>query len=143
MKSVGTAVGGYSVKKFYAEYQNIVMGPKGSNCGSKGYLEITITNDNVRDFTDRYAVEGSKLIRLDPDTIKKYIGKKIKVRTPMFCTTDTICNVCFGDKPYKLGIKNVGLTAAKIGSNFVNLGMKSFHDTSMKLYEINPDKILL
>ena len=142
-KSVGTAVGGYTVKKFYAEYQNLVVGPKGSDCHSKRTLEILITDKNKNSFKNRYIMEGSKVIRLDAKTLPKYVGKKVHLRTPMFCTTEHICNVCFGDSAYNVGIKNVGLTASKIGSNFVNLGMKAFHDTSMKLNEVDPKNILL
>lgn len=142
-KSVGTAVGGYAVKKFYAEYQNIRIGPKGSNCGSLGALEMKLTEDNYAGYIDRYIMEGKKVIHLDEKNIKSYIGKTVRLRSPMFCTTDKICNVCFGDLPYKLGIENVGLTTAKIGSNFVNLGMKSIHNSSMKIKELDINDILL
>lgn len=142
-KSVGTAVGGYAVKRFYAEYQNIVIGPKGSDCHSLMTLEIQLDNNNYKDYIDRYIVEGKRLVKLNASNIKSYIGKTVHLRSPMFCTSEKLCNVCFGDLPYRLGVKNVGLTAAKIGSNFVNLGMKSFHDSSMKLNEVNPDKMLV
>lgn len=127
----------------YAEYQNIVIGPKGSDCHSRMTLEVQIDNSNYKDYIDRYIVEGTRLVKLNISNIKSYIGKTVKLRSPMFCTSEKLCNVCFGDLPYRLGVKNVGLTAAKIGSNFVNLGMKSFHDSSMKLNEINPDKMLV
>ena len=143
MKSVGTAVGGYQVKKFYAEYQNAVLGKKGSNCGTTKTIEILLTKDNAVNFKNRYIMEGSRLICLTPDVMEKYIGKKVHMRTPLFCTNEHYCNICFGDSPYNVGIENVGLTASKIGSNFVNLGMKSFHDSSMKLYEVDPKDILL
>lgn len=127
----------------YAEYQNIVLGPKGSDCHSLMTLELLIDDSNYKDYIDRYIMEGKKLIKLTASSIKSYIGKHVHMRSPMFCTSEKICNVCFGDLPYRLGITNVGLTAAKIGSNFVNLGMKSFHDSSMHLNEINPDKMLV
>lgn len=142
-KAVGTRVGGYSVKRFYAAFQNIVLDKKGSDCGSKMTRLTEITPATKDDSLYRYIVEGNKIIRLTPDNIGKYMGKTVHMRSPLYCTSGHFCNVCFGDKPYMVGIKNVGLTAAKIGSNFINLSMKSFHDTSMHLYEINPDDILL
>lgn len=33
-KAVGTQRGGYIVKQFYASYQGVVLGDKGSDCGS-------------------------------------------------------------------------------------------------------------
>jgi hypothetical protein len=142
-KSVGTAVGGYAVKRFYAEFQSITLGPKGSNCNSLRTLELKLTESNYNGYIDRYIVEGKKIIKLDEKNIKSYIGKTIHLRSPMFCTSDKICNVCFGDLPYKLGIKNVGLTAAKIGSNFVNLGMKTFHNSTMKIKELDVNDLLV
>lgn len=142
-KAVGTRVGGYLTKKMYAEFQNIVLGPKGSDCGSKRTLEMELTDSNKNDLLYRYIVDGKHLVKLVPENISKYMNKKLHVRSPMFCTSEHICNVCYGDKAYMIGVKNVGLTAAKIGSNFINLGMKSFHDATMKLNHIDPKKILL
>ena len=142
-KAVGTQVGGYTVKRFYASFQNIVLGPKGSDCHSKGTIDVLVDAKSKEDCMYRYIVEGSKLVRLDDHNIDKYMGKVVKMRTPMYCTAEHICNVCFGDKPYMVGIENVGLTAGKIGSNFINLSMKSFHDTSMKLESVDPNKIIL
>lgn len=142
-KAVGTQVGGYTVKRFYAAFQNITMDEKGTDCHSKGTLTITVNKDNKEDCMFRYIMEGKKVVRLDESNIGKYMGKTVQLRSPMFCTQTQLCNTCFGDKPYMVGIKNVGLTAGKIGSNFVNLSMKSFHDTTMKLEEIKPEDILL
>lgn len=142
-KAVDTKVGGYAVKRFYAEFQGIVLGPKGSDCGSKRTIEVLVEDYNKNDCLYRYIIEGKHLVKITPENINKYMGKKVNMRTPMFCTSEHHCNVCFGDKPYMIGVKNIGLTAAKIGSNFVNLGMKSFHKATMSLNEINPKNILL
>ena len=142
-KAVGTQVGGYTVKRFYAAFQNIVLDKKGSDCGSKGTLLVQVTKDNKLDCMYRYIVEGSKIVRLDESNIGKYMGKTVRMRSAMYCTTSKRCNKCMGDKPYMVGIENVGLTAGKIGSNYVNLSMKSFHDTTMKLGEIKADNIFL
>lgn len=142
-KAVGTAVGGYTVKRFNAAFQNVVLDKKGSDCHSHATLDIVLTKGNREDCMYRYIVEGKKLVRLDDHNIDKYMGKTIHLRSPLYCTGENICNICYGDKPYMVGLKNVGLTFSKIGSNFVNLGMKSFHDTSMKLEKINPEDVLL
>ena len=106
-------------------------------------LELKLTESNYNGYIGRYIVEGKKIIKLDEKNIKSYIGKTVHLRSPMFCTSDKICNVCFGDLPYILGIKNVGLTAAKIGSNFVNLGMKTFHNSTMKIKELDVNDLLV
>lgn len=145
-KAVGTQVGGYTVKRFYASFQNIVLGEKGSDCHSHNTRKTVITKSNQEDCMYRYIMVGTKVVRLDETNIGKYMGKEVHLRSPMYCVTvgnGELCNTCFGDKPYMVGIKNVGLTAGKIGSNYINLSMKNFHNTTMKLEEIDPDKILL
>lgn len=142
-KAVGTQVGGYTVKRFYASFQNVVLDKKGSDCHSKKTRKVIVSKGNKEDCLYRYIVEGSKLVRIEPKNIDKYMGKEVNMRSPLYCTQTHMCNICFGDKPYMVGIENVGLTAGKIGSNFINLSMKSFHNTTMKLEEIDPDKILL
>jgi len=55
----------------------------------------------------------------------------------MYCRNEKICNKCFGDLPYKLGIENVGLTFNKIGEDLKQLSMKSFHDSTVSLNSID------
>lgn len=55
----------------------------------------------------------------------------------MYCRNSIICNKCAGELYYKLGIENVGLVSNVIGSSMTTLALKAFHDTSVKLKEIN------
>ena len=109
-KSVGTQVSGYLAKELIAELQSEILGPKDSDCGSLGYLEVVIPK-NTNDFVDRYIIEGNKLKVLSSDVIKSYIGKKVKMRSPMFCTRvgekKCLCNKCAGDYYYKLNKENI------------------------------------
>ena len=80
---------------------------------------------------------------LDNSNIGKYIGKEVKLRSPLYCIGDKLCSKCAGDLYYRLGIENIGMTTSAIGSNLLNLLMKSFHDSSVKITEINVDDILI
>jgi hypothetical protein len=51
--------------------------------------------------------------------------------------------MCAGDLDYRLKITNVGLTVSDIGSEMLNAGMKGFHDSSVDLYKVNIDDLLL
>jgi len=75
---------------------------------------------------------------LDGETIDKYVGKTVKMRSPMFCTDDKICNKCAGELFFKLGIENAGLTTTKATGVILNSSMKAFHDTSLKINKIDP-----
>lgn len=140
-KSVGTQTSGYFSKQLTAAFQGIVLDKKGSDCGSKGYLDILVTPWVKKDLLYRYIIEGGKLVQLTDKNIDSYVNKKVKLRSPMFCIGDKLCRVCAGTMYEKLGIDNVGLTTAKVSSTLLNLSMKKFHDSTAHLYKININSI--
>ena len=142
-KSVGTAVGGYKFKEMSSALQAIVCDEPGTDCGSKGYIEVTMTPSNKHEYLYRYIIEGKKLVLLDDTNIDKYINKPVKMRDPMYCIGDKLCATCAGEQFNKLNIKSIGLASSKIGSIMVKFGMKTFHDNSVKLYDIDINDITL
>jgi hypothetical protein len=107
----------------------------GSDCKTKQTVEILI--DNPKEFLLRYIEENGKLILLTPNIVNSYKGKYVKMRSPMFCKSQKICNKCAGELYYKLGIPNFGLVSNIIGTSILNLSMKLFHDTTVKTTEID------
>ena len=144
-KAIATSVAGYETKKLFACYQAIKMDKHGSDCGSKLYREVIVTSANKDKLVKRYYLNGNKLELLEADVLAKLIGKKIKIRSPLFCCADSgkICNKCGGEIPYILGIENIGLTSSSVGSGFLNLLMKSFHDSTIKTSSINLDTMII
>ena len=65
---------GYEGKKLMAAFQGCQLDEPGSDCGSNGYLELTLTKDLTKFFQYRYIIEGKKLVLLTPENIKDYIG---------------------------------------------------------------------
>lgn len=142
-KSVGTAVGGYKFKEMSSALQAIVCDEPGTDCGSKGYIEVDMKESNKNEYLYRYIIEGKKLVLLDNTNIDKYINKRVKMRDAMYCIGDKLCATCAGEQFNKLNIKSIGLASSKVGSTMVNVGMKSFHDNSIKLYDIDLNDITL
>ena len=142
-KSVGTQTGGYLAKQLTAAFQGIVLDKPGSDCGTKGTLEVLITPWIKKDLLYRNIVENGKLVQLTEENIDKYLNKKVKLRSPMFCTSENLCRTCAGAMYDKLGIDNVGLTTSKVASTLLNLNMKKFHDTSAHVTKIDINKITL
>ena len=142
-KAVGTMVAGYESKKLCTCYQSIVLDKRGSNCGSTRTRTVTVTKKNVTALINRYYYNNGKLEKITTKKAHTLVGKTIKIRSPLYCIGKKLCNMCAGDTPYILGIENIGLTAAGIGGNLVNINMKGFHDTTVKLSTINPDDIVL
>lgn len=142
-KAIATAVSGYMAKQLTAGFQGIVLDEPGKDCGTKGYMTITLTNETYKNFMYRYIIEGKKLVMLDESNIKSYIGKEVKMRSPMYCIGDKLCRYCAGELYTKLGITNIGLTASRVASTLLNLNMKKFHDSTAHTAKLNKDKITL
>ncbi len=136
-KAVGTATGGYQTKSLSAALQAVELDKAGSDCGSKGYIEVTMKPSQTKDFLYRYIIENGKFILLEPENINKYIGKKVKMRSPMYCIGKKLCRRCAGLMYEKLGITSVGMTASRAASTLMNLSMKKFHDSSIKMEPID------
>ena len=93
---------------------------------------------NKKLFEDRYIVEGDKLVQLTKEVIDKYVNKKVKLRTIMYCKGGNHpCSKCVGEGWYKIGIRNIGLSSMKVASTMLNLNMKKFHNATADLYNLN------
>lgn len=146
-KAVGTQVSGSLAKSLLAAMQSEVLGDKDSDCGTKGFIKIKIPEKKFSDFLYRYIIEGSKLVLLTDDNIKKYIGKEVKLRSPMYCIgvgkEKCLCNKCAGDFYYKIGKKNIGLLCSRPAETTKRLGMKKFHSNLIESYTIDVDDMII
>lgn len=145
-KAIGTARGGYMTKQFNAVFQSIAVGPKDSDCGTKGALEVTLTPEILHLYVDQYIDLGNgKLLLITPDLDSKYLNHPIKIRSPMYCLRlddNTVCNHCAGERFYKVDIKNMGLTATDLSGQMLNANMKLRHSLLMEMDKIDPAKII-
>ena len=141
-KAVGTADTGYLSKELLSSMQAEVLDEPGSDCGSKRTIEVTIPG-NKDLYLYRYIVENGKLICLTPDVIGKYMGKKVKMRSPLYCCGEHLCSKCAGEYFYKLGKRFVGLTTSRVATTCTNLNMKKFHENLVKTWQINLEDMLI
>jgi len=138
-RAVGTREGGYEAKKLSAAFQNVTLGEPGSDCGTKKYHLQEIDKGNIGLFMYRYVIEGSKLTLISSENKDQFVGKVVKLRTPIFCTGHKYCSKCAGELYYRLGIYNVGILTNRVGTSLLNASLKAFHDMSLKVKEINID----
>ena len=137
-----TENGGYREKLFLRAFQHLTLDPPGSDCGTKRYIEVILTESNINEWMYSYIIEGSKLVELTSQNKSKYIGKKVKVRFSALCESKTgICNKCMGNLYYRLDKTNVGTSLTQIQSVQKNIAMKSFHDSTQSLYDMDLEKI--
>lgn len=142
-RGVATQDGGAKTKTLFAAMQSVVLGEPGTDCKTTILKTITIPEKGYRSLLYRYIVdEEGALTLLTLENIKEFAGKTVKMRSPMYCKSKEICNVCAGDMFYRIGIRNIGLTVTKITSTLLNLSLKSMHDATVKTTEFDPFKFM-
>lgn len=144
-RAVGTQDGGGKTKLLFSGLQSTILGERGSNCGSKRYIEKVITESNIRTNVFRYIVdeEEKKIVKLTMDNYKKYLNKKVKMRSPLFCIGENFCNVCAGDYFYRMNIQNVGNTSTRATSTMMNKSLKAMHDVSLNVAKVDIFKYIV
>lgn len=141
-KAVGTQESGYLSKQLIACMQSEVLDEHGTDCHTEKTLDILITDKNRGDYEYRYIVDNGKIVCLTPEVMKKYIGKTVKLRSPMYCKNDKICNICAGEADYKLNNINIGLGCSNISTTLLRMGMKKFHTSNIKSTIIDVNDML-
>lgn len=141
-RAIGTQNGGYLGKQLDAAFQTIQADKKGTDCGTRKTLKVYITSKNKKDYLDRYIMDRGNKILLDTETINKYVDKYVDMRSPMYCKSEKMCNICTGELYYKLGIKNVGLLTHVISSRLLTHSLKKFHNTTISLYKLDINKYI-
>lgn len=114
-------------------------------CKPKDLLKVSITSANKKLFLYRYISEGDADILLTPDNIDKYVGKTVKMYSPIFCTLpDKICKRCAGTIYEQLNSRQIGIIAAQAIAEFGYTGMlKSMHTGARaKLVKVSAQDIV-
>ena len=141
-KSCATADSGYITKQYYAAFQSVSVDVDGSDCKTKSYLKILITDKNWYKYEFQNIMDGDKIVTLTADNHQKYVGKVVKLRSPMCCTGKNVCSVCAGRVPYITGLTNIGITFATVPNSMLNAGMKKFHTSAVDMDYVDPDKLI-
>lgn len=141
MSGVATQDSGAEAKTLNNVNQRVQLLPKGSFCGTTKTTKVVISDKDIY----RY-IKGSngKPMMLDEHNISKYTGKECDMYTPFTCKAKdpTYCNVCMGDNPYRVGVKNIGLTFNIITGSTMNAALKTKHKTKVELYKVTVEDIL-
>jgi hypothetical protein len=132
-----TELGGVSVKWLLRASSNINV--TSDDCGTKLGITTYVNETNFKRLiaTNVVIKEGSKLVVNEEDA-RTYLGKKIMVRSPMYCTlsqTD-FCKVCVG---LNLAANPTGLSVAisEYGSAFLSLFMSAAHGKELALAKLD------
>lgn len=127
-RSLETAKGGEIVKFTVRVLGGVKITEE--DCGTKDGLPMTLTEENVKAYLDRTIIVGNKTEILTEQNFRNFIGKQVKIRSPMYCKTkDGRCYTCTGEHMRRMGMHAMGMSAMNIGSTFLTLSMKSMHGT--------------
>lgn len=139
MSGVATQDSGAKAKTLNNVNQRVALAKRGSFCGTTNTVHVVISEKDVY----RYIKVGGKPLALTSENIGKYVGKECEMYTPFGCEEPDphYCNVCMGDNPYLLGVKNIGLTFNIITGSTMNAALKTKHKTKVELYRITEDDI--
>lgn len=136
-RAVNTQKGGHLEKQFVLAFQHVKVLP-GTDCGTKRTITVNLNKKNIKDFMYCFVVQGSKLTEITSETKNSFIGKTVKMRFSSMCEhKHGICEKCAGTLFTRLGITNVGVATSQIPSTLKNKSMKSFHDSTLKLAEMD------
>ena len=139
-----TSMGGYWEKLLLSATQHLKILPEGTDCGTKNYVTVDLTEDNIDDWIYSYIIgPGGTLTELTSKNMDKYIGKKLKFRFSSMCKSKNgFCSKCAGNIWYRLGpnVRNVGVMTDVIPSTLKNVAMKAFHDSVVHTTEMDPWK---
>lgn len=143
-KSVGTQVGGYLTKQFYAVFQSIVIDEPGTDCGTAECIHVFLDESNIESFYDQYIrLNDGKLVLLSEDNANEFINSTQAIRSPMFCLNEKICNHCAGERFNRLGVKSAGLTTTQISGKILNASLKKRHSMKSKMDNVDIHDLLI
>lgn len=141
-RAVNTQNGGYMEKQFIAAFQHIsVLGP-GTDCGTDRCITVDLNKKNIGDWMYCFVKQGSSYVEITSDNMDKFIGKTVKVRYSSLCKSKNgICEKCAGTLFNRLGINNIGMATDQVASKLKNTSMKSFHNSTVNLDEMNIEEV--
>lgn len=142
-KSCATADSGYITKQYYAAFQSIFVDDDGTDCGTKSYINVYLTDKNFGKYEFQNVMDNGKPVTLTQENKSKYVNKFVKLRSPMCCLGEHVCSVCVGRFPYISGIKNIGVTFADIPNAAVNGGMKKFHKSAIQMDDVDINTLII
>jgi hypothetical protein len=126
-RALNTADTGYFTRQLVYMLSPVEAAAKrGGNCGTKRTVTFKLTNDLIDRLDGRFHIKGTKLLEFSKDDFKS--GDMINLRTPIYCESKKICNICYGRLLDRHKSPYIGIMAgSKIGERGTQLIMRTFH----------------
>ncbi len=125
-RALNTAEPGYLLRQLCIASSSITLS-QSNDCKTDDGFTVKLTEKNYFKFLNRYTTNG---ILLTKDNADKFIGKEVKIRSPLYCETqdNAICKRCFGEDHTLHKTKYIGVLCAQaLGERLQQNMLKTFH----------------
>jgi len=141
MRGLSTIDAGVIVKRLMAAVH--AMKITKDDCNTIDAYPILVTENRVEALAAFYFVKNGKTVKLSEEEIRASIGKKLNVRTIIYCKLKglNVCKTCAGDY---LSISENGpvLVASYVTGDNLNFQLSKFHGVSYEEYAFNKKQFL-
>lgn len=136
-----TQLGGVMAKVILRILNNYVIDV--DDCGTKTGSELVLMPILKDAYIGRYIIEGNALVELTDNNIDKYIGKKVVMRSPLYCLLpqDHICAKCIGEK-ISVNKDGIALAGTEISDAVLTSSLKAMHKAGLDTEKLDLDEIL-
>lgn len=145
--ALSTSSSGYLTRQLIYSTVNIELDHNIEDCNTTDFLELEVlirtpdgkideqkTEALAKNLVWRYVVgiDNKSTILVTKDNYKALIGRKIKLRSPIYCKSKHICKKCYGNISKILHSTQIGVIATQcIGERCTQLVLRSFHTSGV------------
>jgi len=123
---INTSDTGYLSRQLVCALQRVEADPRIRDCRTKRFVTIKAVPDIAKRLVGRYIIDEDR--KIVPFNLSKHTDQVIHLRSPIYCLTPSICNVCYGDLLMRNKTNYVGILAAEVcGERLTQTIMRTFH----------------
>ena len=134
---LNTADTGYMSRQLAYVLNSVEIDRQLKDCKTKRHLSFRLTRDLISRLTGRYIIKGSSVQPFNKNDHKT--GDVINLRSPIFCESQKLCHICYGELLKRHRSPYAGVIAAQIvGEAGTQQIMRTFHTGgAVKVYQRN------
>lgn len=129
--ALSTGDSGYLTRQLIYSSCFLELSDNIEDCGSEDYLKVNVRDESFASLLiGRYYYDEkeNRLKCISFDNFNELVGKVIKLRSPIYCKSYKICNVCYGNYYYIMHSNQIGIIATQaIGERATQLVLRTFH----------------
>jgi hypothetical protein len=113
---------------------------KDTDCGAKLGIRRVYDKSNLNKLVGRYIVGTKPVLVENVEQAGEYLGKSIKVRSPMYCKLqgdgNSRCRICCGENLFKFP-DGFAIPATEVSGILLYASMKAMHGTVLSTAKLN------